>query len=437
MASLATFSKGGVHPHDKKSLSNTQSIETLPIPDELIVPLSQHLGSPAKALKKKGESVVAGEMIGESSSFISAFIHSPVNGTITDIKKVTLANSVVSDAFVIEVDKENPYGKWEVKPYDSLSGEQILHQIQQMGVVGTGGATFPTHVKLAVPKGKSVDALVINGVECEPYLTADHRLMLENAEQLLEGVMIVAKVTSPKRIIIGVENNKKDAIEHLSNKITEKGYPISVLPLKVKYPQGDEKQLLKATIKREIPSGKLPIDVGAVVINVGTAFAIYEAVALNKPLIDRIVTLSGEAVKNKKNLRVPLGTKVSDLIAYAGGFVNEPDKFIAGGPMMGFAFYDDQTPIIKGSGGILALNEEPKKAKAVQTPCISCGKCVAACPMGLQPTKLFRLIEHREYEKAMAMHLMDCKECGCCSYSCPAHLPLVHGMKLGKRLGRK
>jgi electron transport complex protein RnfC len=397
------------------------------MPSELIVPLSQHLGAPASALKQKGDMVAMGEKIGQASSFISADIHSPVNGSIKEIRKVTLANSVVTDAFIIIPNSESPLSDWTEKDHESLSPAELLAMVKDMGVVGTGGATFPTHVKLSVPKGKNVDALVINGVECEPYLTADHRLMLEFTRQILRGIMIVSRITSPKRIIVGVERNKPDAIKILRQEIARNGYPIVVMPLKVKYPQGDEKQLLKATINREIPSGKLPLDVGAVVVNVGTAFAIYEAVVLRKPLVDRIVTVSGEAVSQAKTILAPVGTKVADLLAFCGGCAQEPQKFISGGPMMGFAFFDDQTPITKGTSGILALLPATKKEPKV-SPCISCGRCVAVCPMGLQPTRLYRLIENRNYEGAMNMNLMDCKECGCCAYTCPAHLPLVHGM---------
>ncbi len=432
MEILATFRKGGVHPKDKKELANRQSIESFTAVNELIVPLSQHTGSPAKALKGKGDAVVAGEKIGESTGFISANIHSPVNGTISDIKKITLANSIVSDAFFIAVDSENPFGEWSLQEEKEYSAAELLEIVKEMGIVGAGGAAFPTHVKLSLPRGKKVNDLVINGVECEPYLTADHRLMVERTGELLKGILYIAKIVSPQRITIGVENNKRDAIAALRQVIGENDYPIEVIPLKVKYPQGDEKQLLKAIIKREVPSGKLPLDVEAVVVNVGTAYAIWEAVALNKPFIERIVTLSGENVKNRKNLLVPIGTKVEDLLAVAE--CEDVENYIAGGPMMGFAFWDATTPITKGTSGILALS--PQKAR-VTTPCISCGRCITACPMGLQPTKLYRLIDHAQYEEALANNLMDCKECGCCAYVCPAHLPLVHGMKLGKRLGRK
>ena len=435
MYKMPTFRKGGIHPEGRKELSQNQVVETLPLPSELIVPFSQHLGAPANPLKEKGDSITMGEKIGEASSFISADIHAPLNGTVSEIREVTLMNGITCNAYVVKVDVDNPTMDFTTRyPYKDLSPSSLLSMVKDMGVVGTGGATFPTHVKLSVPKGKSVDNLVINGVECEPYLTSDHRLMLERSDEVLEGILIAAKITQPKNIIIGIENNKKDAIEHLKKKIAEKGYPIEVVALKVKYPQGDEKQLLKATINREIPSGKLPLDVGAVVLNVGTSFAIYEAIVLHKPLIDRIVTVSGEAMNERKNIRTPIGTKIEELISYCGGTNESLEKMVAGGPMMGFAFYDYTIPVIKGTSGILALES---KKKVAQSACISCGRCIAVCPMGLQPTRLFRLIEHREYETAMKLNLMDCKECGCCSYSCPAQIPLVHGMKLGKKLGRK
>jgi len=435
MYKMPTFRKGGIHPDGMKQLSQHQSVETLPFPTELIVPFSQHLGSPATPLKEKGETITMGEKIGVASSFISADIHAPLSGVITEIREVTLMNSITCNAYVVKVDEEQPNGEFTTHyPYKELSSNTLLTMVKDLGIVGTGGATFPTHVKLSVPKGKHVETLVINGVECEPYLTSDHRLMLEKGDEVLEGILIAAQIVQPKKIIIGIENNKKDAIKQLKKKIAEKGYPIHVVALKVKYPQGDEKQLLKATIHREIPSGKLPLDVGAVVLNVGTSFAIYEAIVLHKPLIDRIVTVTGKAIHEKKNVRVPIGTKIECLISYCGGVSETREKMVAGGPMMGFAFYNDQIPVIKGTSGILLL---PKRKRATQTACISCGKCIAVCPMGLQPTRLYRLIEHGEYEMAMKLNLMDCKECGCCSFSCPAQLPLVHGMKLGKKLGRK
>lgn len=404
------------------------------MPGELLVALSQHLGAPAKALKAKGDTVIRGEKIGEAAGFISADVHSPVSGTIKEIRKVTLANSVVCDAFVIIPDEIQPEISGDSEDWRTSSSSDLLAKIKDLGIVGMGGATFPAHVKFSIPKDKTVEAFVVNGVECEPYLTADYRVMLEKGEQAIEGAMIAAKVIGAKRIIIGVELNKPDAIEHLRTLIAQKGYPIEVMGLKMKYPQGDEKQLLKATINREIPSGKLPLDVGAVVANIGTCNAIYEAVVLGKSLYERVISVTGECIANPKNVLAPVGTKVSDLLAFCGGFKSEPEKLVSGGPMMGFAFFDVETPITKGSSGLLAL--APQK-KVRETACLNCGRCVAACPIGLMPAKLYRYITHGEYEMAMQTSLMDCKECGCCSFVCPAHLPLVHTMKTGKKLGRK
>ena len=431
---LSTFRKGGVHPPERKEYANSKALVRLPIPSELVVSMSQHLGAPAKPIKEKGDHVEKGEKIALASSFISADVHSPVSGTIKDIRKVTMANSVTCDAFVIEPDPQQPEAFTKKVDYQDYSKEKLLEEIKDKGIVGLGGATFPLHVKITIPAGRKVDALVINGVECEPYLTADHRLMLERTKEVLEGIMICNRILNPARTIIGIEENKKDAALALEKEIELRSLPIEVCLLRMKYPQGDEKQLINATIGREIPSGKLPLDVGAVVVNVGTTYAVYEALAYGKPLYERIVTVTGDCIAQPCNVIAPIGAKVKDLISFAGGFSKEPDKLVSGGPMMGFAFYDEETPIAKGTSGILAITDEKDYRKSA---CLNCGKCVAACPIGLVPTKLYSLITHARYEEAMANHLMDCKECGCCSFSCPAHLDLVHAMKFGKRMGRK
>ena len=434
MPVFSTFKKGGIHPADCKEYSKNSPLQILPVPDELVVAMSQHLGAPAKLLKQAGDHVEKGELIGESAGFISANVHSPVSGTIKEIRKVTLATSVCCDAAVIIPDAEQPELYMEKRDWSVLSKDELIDIVKSTGIVGQGGATFPANVKFSVPEGKSVDALVINAVECEPYLTADYRILMEKPEELLEGALICAKIINPKETVIGVEANKMDAVELLNSIITAKNLPVRVQPLKMKYPQGDEKQLLKAILNREIPSGKLPIDVGGVVVNTGSAWAVYNAVVYGKPLIERVVSVTGECIKNPSNFIVPIGTKVSYLLEKAGGFSEEPDKLISGGPMMGFSFYDEDTPITKGTSGITAIKD---RKSHVQTHCLSCGRCIAACPIGLQPTKLYALITNGRYQEAMKMNLMDCKECGCCTYSCPAHLELVHAFKTGKKLGRK
>ncbi len=431
---LATFKRGGVHPADKKELSKNKSLVRLEMPDELIVSMSQHLGAPATSLKAKGDRVERGEVIGKASSFISADVHSPVSGTVKEVRKTRLASGAVADALVIAPDSEQTISYDARYDWSSLSSEDIQALIKEMGIVGMGGATFPTSVKFAIPLGKSAEYLVINGVECEPYLTSDYRLMIERADEVLEGVMIAAKAINTHKIIIGIEANKMDAVAHLRERCSAKGYSIEIMPLRMKYPQGDEKQLLKATIGREIPSGKLPLDIGAVVCNLGTANAIFEAVVLHKPLFERVVTISGEAINNPVNVIAPIGTKISTLISYAGGYKDNLYELVSGGPMMGFAFSDEDTPIVKGTSGILAL---PLLDDSKTFPCVSCGKCTAHCPMGLQPNKMFRNIKNGKYQEAMELGLMDCKECGCCAFSCPSHIPLVQGFKLGKKLGRK
>ena len=431
---LATFRRGGVHPDDKKQLSKDKKLERLPFPSELVVSMSEHLGAPAVLTKKKGDTVTRGEVIGTAAGYISADVHSPADGVVTEIRRVRVQSGAVAEAAVIKCNPEQSDPWTEKHPWRGMSGEELLKLVRDMGIVGMGGATFPTAVKLAVPMGKTVDALIINGVECEPYLTSDYRLMIERPDEVLEGVMIAAAIVSPKRIIIGVEANKMDAAALLREKAAAHGYPIEVMPLKVKYPQGDEKQLIKATIGREVPSGKLPLDVGAVVCNMGTCNAIYDAAVYHKPLIERVITVSGESINEPKNIIAPIGTKFSDLIAYCGGEKGDAVSVVAGGPMMGFAISDDDTPMVKGSGGLLVL---PRMIDDFSAPCVLCGKCVQHCPMGLQPNKMFRNIKYGNYQAAIDLGLMDCKECGCCAYTCPSHLPLVQGFKLGKKLGRK
>lgn len=434
MSFFATFEKGGIHPADKKELSKNSKIKVLKMPDELTVSMAQHLGAPATLIKQVGDKVERGELIGQASSFISANVHSPASGVISQIMKVTLANSVCADAVIIKTDEVQPDKYKKHFSWSRLKKDQLISIIKDNGIVGLGGATFPANVKVSIPEGKTVDSLIINCVECEPYLTTDYRLMIEHTDELLEGIMICAKITDPKEIVIGVEANKMDAVVRFERFIKKKKLPIRVQPLKMKYPQGDEKQLIKAIIDREIPSGKLPIDVGAVVVNAASIFSIYEAVVLHKPCIERVVTVSGECIKKPGNFLVPVGTKISYLIENAKGFKTEPDKIISGGPMMGFAFYDLDTPTTKGTGGITCIKDEKDHR---QTSCISCGRCVAACPIGLQPTRMYHMIINGKYEDAMKNSLMDCKECGCCAYSCPAHLDLVHAFKLGKKMGRK
>ena len=290
---LATFRRGGVHPDDKKRLSKDRKIERLPFPSELIVSMSQHLGAPATPVKKKGDTVRRGEVIGTASSYVSSPVHSPADGVVVDVRKVRVPSGAVADALVIKCDETQSDPFKEEFDWKKESPEALLETIREMGIVGMGGATFPTSVKLNIPMGKKADSLIINAVECEPYLTSDYRVMMERPDEVLEGVMAAARIVSPDNIIIGIEANKEDAAQLLSSRIEAKGYPIRVQLLKMKYPQGDEKQLIKATLGREVPSGKLPLDVGAVVCNIGTTYAIYEAVRFHKPLIERVCTVSG------------------------------------------------------------------------------------------------------------------------------------------------
>ncbi|MEW5814795.1 MAG: electron transport complex subunit RsxC [Spirochaetota bacterium] len=438
MKNLKTFPKGGVHPHDQKRLSEDEPIRNAVIPSLSVVPLLQHLGSPAEPVVKAGDKVAEGTLLGKSKGFVSAQVHSPVPGTVKELREIYLPTGIKSLAVVIELEGEfDRLGKKQSSfNWEALEPKALLDIIIDMGIVGLGGAAFPTHVKFSIPRQSKIEYFVVNGAECEPYLTSDYRLMLEKPREILNGIRVIRKILNTDEIIIGIEENKPAAIEIMEKTASSSDLPIQVVPLALKYPQGDEKQLLKALIGREVPSGGLPLDIGAVVSNVGTVFAIYEAVFLQKPLIERIVTVSGGAIKNPANLKARVGTPIGSLIAECGGFTSVPKKLLIGGPMMGFAAFDLDMPVTKGTSGVLALTAEEVNSSR-QTACLGCGRCLVHCPMGLNPTRLFKVIDHLNYDTALKEGLMDCKECGCCAFVCPAYIPLVQAMKLGKRMGKQ
>ena len=382
MGGLKTFVLGGVHPAENK-LSANIPIEELSVPKQVTVPLGQNLGAPSKPLVKRGDKVKTGQLIGEASSFISSNVHSPVSGTVFKIDNVVDASGFRRPAVIINVEgdewMEDIDRSEELVTGINLTAQEIIDKVKAAGIVGMGGATFPTHVKLMVPPGKKAEYLIINGVECEPYLTSDHRLMLEKGHEILVGTAILMKALNVTKAIIGIENNKPDAINHLTE-LAKKYEGITVRALKVKYPQGGEKQLIKALTNREVPSGKLPVEVGCVVQNVGTTFAVYEAVMKNKPLIDRVVTITGKAVKKPSNFKVRIGTPVSDLIEAAEGMPENTGKVISGGPMMGKSLLNTSVPVVKGTSGVLLMSVEESHRKP-ESPCIRCSKCTYVCPM--------------------------------------------------------
>lgn len=436
---LKTFNRGGIYPAENK-ITAGKNIINLPVPPIAIIPLLQHIGTPAKAMVKKGDKVKTGQIIAFGEGFISANIHSSVTGTVTRIEKLTDTSGYKRTAIEIETTNDewmdginiNPGLKTEI----SLSTPEILLRIWDTGIVGLGGATFPTHVKLSFPKGNKVESLIINGAECEPYLTSDHMLMLEKGEEILVGISIIMNVIGIENAIIGIENNKEDAIEHL-RKISVKYPGIRIQGLKVKYPQGSEKHLIKSITGREVPSGGLPVDVGTVVFNIGTMFAVYEAVQKNKPLIERVVTVSGKSLKNPCNFRVRIGTPVSELIKAAGGLPDNASKVIAGGPMMGKALNTLDVPVTKGMSGLVIMDDSESKRKQVQN-CIRCSKCISVCPMGIEPYLIMAMVEKEKCEFLDDCFINDCMECGSCSYICPANRPLLDFIRLGKaRLKRR
>ena len=432
MATPANKFYGGVHPNEGK-ISNRNAILDAPLLETYTVPLQMHIGAPAKAVVAKGDKVLRGQLLGEPGGFVSAPVHSPTSGVIKEVTTCLGVNGAQLPALVIESDGEDREAEPmpEIKDWENADPAVLKKRIGDAGLVGMGGASFPTVVKLSPPPDKEIDTLILNGVECEPCLTADHRLMLESPQLVVRGAQIVGRLLRVKRIVIAIEANKQDAITLMREAAS--GTNVDVMQLRVRYPQGAEKQLIYAVTDRTVPSGKLPMDVKCVVMNVGTAAAAAEAVCLGKPLYERITTVTGTPLVNPRNYRFRVGTMYSKALELCGGLKDgvEVAKVISGGPMMGFSVYSLDIPIMKNTSGILLLSNE-ELAQFTPSACIRCGRCNDACPMELQPGILSAQIEALKFDLAEKWHVMDCIECGCCAYICPAGRPLVQHMRRAK-----
>jgi len=433
--------RGGVHPLTFKSLASDRPIKRPFIPKRVVLPLSQHTGSPAEAVVSVGDSVNVGDLIAKPSGRISAAVHASITGKVTRITHLPTYNQARVLSVVIEAEggEDQEFKPKPVRDAGSLSREELLKLIRDAGVVGLGGAAFPTDVKLSPPAGKKVDTVILNGAECEPYLTCDHRLMLEKTEEILKGLDIIVKILGARQVYIAVENNKISAIYAIEKALKlygRRSYPAQnpvpkLVVLNEKYPQGAEKQIIKVILNRIVPAGGLPMDVGCVANNVGTAYAVYEAVYLGKPLIERAMTITGSCVREPVNTWVRIGTILSDLDTVFGGFIEEPRKIIMGGPMMGLAQYSMEMPISKGVGGVVFLKKSRIDTQEEEV-CIRCGRCVDACPMGLVPTTLMYRVKRENFQEAGDLGIMNCYECGACAYTCPAKIPLMDYLKFGK-----
>ena len=428
-----TFSIGGIHPHEKKLSADRPIMPVLPS-GQVAILLGQHIGAPAKPLVSKGDRVKVGTKIAEPVGVVSAAIHSSVSGCVNKIDAVIDASGYPKPAVFIDVEGD----EWEegIDRSDTLvkecnlTADEIVGKIADAGIVGMGGACFPTHVKLCPPSTCRPECLIVNGVECEPFLTADHQLMLEHAEEIMVGVFILMKAIRVNKAFVGIENNKPDAIR-LMKKVAAAYAGIEIVPLQMKYPQGGEKQLIEAIMGRQVPAGALPVSVGAVVQNVSTVFAVYQAVQKNKPLFERVVTVTGDGLSNPSNLCVRMGTPVRQLVETCGGLPEDTCKVICGGPMMGKALVNLDVPVSKGTSGILLMGGQEARRSAVQ-PCIRCAKCVAVCPMGLEPYLLATASAHGDFERAEKENILSCIECGSCQFTCPSNRPILDYVRLGK-----
>ncbi len=429
-----SFFAGGVHPNDSKALSASASIERLPAPEKVYIPLRQHIGAEATATVKAGDLVKKGQLIAESAGFVSANIHASTSGEVVGV--VDYQHPTFGNVKSIHI-KSDGQDQWMdglpmSRVWNTMSAEDTMAAISAAGIVGMGGATFPAHVKLSPPKDKVVDTFILNGAECEPYLTSDYRAMLEMSDDIVEGIKIVAKMLNIANVYIGIEDNKKDAVAKMQEAV--KGTNFKVVCLPTRYPQGGEKMLIKAITGKELGSGKLPSDLGVIVHNVGTMKAVADAVTKGIPLIERVCTVTGDAMKTPKNVIIKIGTTLQDIIDMCGGFKSEPEKIILGGPMMGFAQANAAAASIKGTGGILALTKNEVNNDK-ESNCIRCGRCVEACPMGLVPSMLSLLGQKSFYEEAKTDYsLLDCMECGSCVYVCPAKRNIVQYVRYMKNM---
>lgn len=422
----------GVHPPDSKQLTAAVPIRRMPFPERVVLPVRQHAGKPAKPIVAPGDRVQRGDRIAEADGFVSAPVHASAAGVVEDIALWPHADGSMCPAIVIRVDRHSAQVPRPriIPAWDDLSPDQIVRAVQDAGVVGLGGAAFPTHVKLAPPKDFTVDTVILNGAECEPYLTTDHRIMVEYPERVQLGARIMLYTLGAKRAVIGVERNKPDAIERLRATLPT-DIDVTVLPLTVKYPQGAEKMLIKAVTGREVPSGKLPVNLGVVVQNVGSAASIGEVFETGLPLVERIVTVSGGGVRRPSNLIVPIGTTIGDLLEMCDGLTDDAREIVFGGPMMGASQATFDVPVMKGTTGVIVLTDRDAGVRPAY-PCIHCGRCLDACPMFLNPQLLGELARSARYEEMQALHLADCMLCGSCSYVCPANIPLAQLFQLSK-----
>jgi electron transport complex protein RnfC len=431
----------GIHPPQCKDLSDTAAIEIVPAPEKVVLPLLQHIGGPCVPLVKPKQKVAFGEMIGKGEIFVSTSLHSPVSGVVLKNQMTTLANGRHLEALVIRTEGEQLSGQdlwdtlyggqWPQKSYQAMIPEEISAAIHNSGIVGLGGAAFPTHVKITHSEKKPIRALVVNGCECEPYLTTDFRVMVEAPEAIVAGVLLAARAVGARETIIGIENNKIEAVAALRRAAAGAGIKIAVL--KTKYPQGSEKHLIKAVLDLEVPLGGLPMDIGVAITNVATAASVAHAVMRSRPLTHRVISVTGGGVANPKNLLVPLGISMGEVIEYCGGLRPTAARIVAGGPMMGFAFTDPDTPVTKGTSGITVLTHGEIRMSATTT-CVRCGRCADVCPMKLVPTKLAAASRYKNLSLARRYNIQACFECGSCAFICPAGLPLVQNIRTGKAL---